>query len=175
MTTDRSNLSRLLPIAGIVGPVSAVLIARAMLSIGPNEAPAAEVQDQHALGAAPIVVPARVTDAQRAALAYFPQLPAAGNVRSPMMAPIVDERPEPVPERQAEKLDDPSRMLVLNSVVGKGDRALASIDNRIYRVGEEPMPGWTILVINAADRTVLLRHSSGTEAILSYHVENQGP
>jgi hypothetical protein len=60
---------------------------------------------------------------------------------------------------------------VLNSIVGKGDRALASIGNHIYRVGAEPMPGWVIESIDATGRMVQLRHTSGAEAVLTYRVD----
>lgn len=64
--------------------------------------------------------------------------------------------------------ESPIAHLVLNSVAGTGDRVMASINNRVYRVGQEPVPGWVVRSIDTKRRTVVLGHSSGAVGTLSY-------
>ncbi|MDQ7013735.1 MAG: hypothetical protein Q9O74_07545 [Planctomycetota bacterium] len=171
MSIKDMDSARLIPLAGIMAPVTAVLIARVMLSAGPSAAPAAGLDAYDQLPPVAPVVTSPITEAQQTAIDYLASLPSGGDLRSPMAQPKVREALELPPEQLVEQIEDPTTRLVLNSIVGKGNRALASISNNIYCVGESPLPEWTITQIDTSGRVVVLRHSNGTEARLAYRVK----
>ncbi len=175
MTIANIDRSRFFPLAGIAAPVTAVMIARVMLSAGPSVAPAAGLEPYDQLPPAVPTNASAPSEAQEAVIRFLATLPSDGELRSPMAKPILPERVEHPPhEPPVAEREDPCEMLVLNSIVSKGNRALASIGNKIYRIGEEPLPGWIITRIDASGRVVVLRHSDGTEAQLTYRIEELG-
>ncbi len=171
MSIRDMDRSKLLPLAGIVVPVTAVLIARMMLSAGPRVAPAAGLDAYDQLPPVVSVAATPISQTQQAAINYLASLPSDGKPRSPMTRPRVREIVERPLEQPVEQVEDPTKRLVLNSIVGKGNRALASISNKIYCVGESPLPEWTITQIDTSGRVVVLRHTNGTEVRLAYRVK----
>lgn len=169
--------SRWLPLAGIVAPLVAVAGARVLLSAGPAEAPAADLEPAASLVVAPVPASApALTDDQRAVLEHLRTSGPIGPDASPMRRPAPAAKPTSAPQPAAGPDTSPSDVLTLNAVVGSGTRALASIDNRIYRLGDEPLAGWRIESIEASARRVVLRNgSSGEEAVLSYNRPDPTP
>lgn len=171
MSIRDMDRSKLLPLAGIIVPVTAVMIARMMLSAGPRVAPAAGLDAYDQLPPVVSVAASPISQTQQAAIDYLASLPSGDEPRSPMVKPRVPERVERPREQPVEQIEDPAKRLVLNSIVGKGNRALASISNNIYCVGESPLPEWEITRIDTSGRIVVLRHTNGTEARLTYRVK----
>lgn len=175
MSINELDRSRLLPLAGLIAPLGAVLLARILLSAGPSAAPAAGLDAYDQLPSVVPVVASPLSDTQRAAMNYLASLPSGSNARSPMTKPSVQEHVERPPEEEpVERIEDPTNRLVLNSIMGKGSRALASISNKVYHVGERPLPDWEIAEIDASGRVVVLRHSSGQQVRLTYRVKERG-
>lgn len=172
MTTSKPDAQRLLPIAAIAAPLLTVIGARVMLSAGPAEAPAADLPDQFLPSdqAGPVAPAATLTPQQAAAAEFARSIAARADIVSPMVQPKPEESAPPTRTvaSTTTRPVDPRELLVLNSIVGTGDRAIASIDNRLYRVGDEPLPGWTIELIDTAGRRLVLRHPSAGRAELSY-------
>ena len=161
---------RYLPLAGILAPMAAVLAARVLSSTGPAEAPAAEPEPASTPAAVlqPTVAAPPLTDGQAAAVEYAAGLAGRAITRSPMVRPAPEQTTEPKTEtlRAAPPPKDPVDDLTLLSVVGKGDRAIASISGRIYRLGDEVVDGWRIQAIDVRERRVTLAHADGRECIL---------
>lgn len=176
MNLDRPQPERLLPLAGILTPIAAIALARVLLSAGPAEAPAAVpgMIDLSRTDAAIASGSASITDRQAAALEYLKTVERGPSLRSPMATPapppvqtdpggLVTPLPQP---------EDPRESLTLTSVVGKGDRAIASISGRIYRVGDDLADGWQIATIDVAHRQVVLTNQDGRECVLSHHMKD---
>lgn len=161
---------RFMPLVGILAPMAAVLAARVLSATGPAEAPAAELEPTGAPAAMLQATPTApsLTHEQAAAVEYVAALAQQEITRSPMMRPAPEPEIEPTPEtvRAAPPSEDPRDDLTLLSVVGKGDRAIASISGRIYRLGDEVVEGWRIQAIDVRERRVTLAHADGRECIL---------
>lgn len=164
--------SRVMPVAGILAPVCAVIAARVLFSAGPSVAPAAEPAVPTQLNLTP-TPPASValTTEQTAALRYVTQTPPAREVDSPMARPQEPEvepvRPVQVePDRPAY---DPTQDLELSSVVGAGERAFASINGRIFRLGEQVLEEWTLTSVDVRNRTATLTHADGQVRVLHHN------
>jgi len=154
-------------IMGLVGPLAGLLAVRLLLGSGPAQAPAAAVDATDAAQqvASVVRVPTpKLSEQQHAALAWIESHPIDDELVSPMyreeamaepeIEPMIDEEPE------IEPLANRCR---LSSTAGKGNRRVASINGRLYRIGEEVADGWFIVDINVEKRTVLCRHTSGIE------------
>lgn len=81
-----------------------------------------------------------------------------------MWAPLSDETASPmleqvayVPEPEAKPKEEPDPQLEISSVMGAGDRAFASINGRVYRLGDTVATGWILEAIDAPARRVTIR------------------
>lgn len=119
-----------------------------------------------------------LTAAQTKAAQWLASRTVALNLRSPMDMPdpvAPTPMPEPVvkvPEAPtpAPKDDDTPHHLVLTSILGgagESSRSLASINHRIYRVGDEVAPGWRLSAIDSKKREIVLSNSDGRSLTLT--------
>lgn len=170
MNISTPGSGRFMPLVGILAPMAAVLAARVLSATGPAEAPAAELEptDTPAAMLQGMVATPPLTDEQTAVVEYVAALAQQVITRSPMMRPAPEPKVEPTTGtvRAAPPPEDPSDDLTLLSVLGKGDRAIASISGRIYRLGDEVVEGWRIQAIDVRERRVTLAHADGRECIL---------
>lgn len=113
-----------------------------------------------------------LTAAQTKAAQWLASRTVALNLRSPMDMPdpvAKSPMPEPVVEvpetpTPAPADDDTPRHLVLTSILGgagETSRSLASINHKIYRVGDEVTAGWRVTSIDSKKRTVVIAHEDG--------------
>jgi hypothetical protein len=49
----------------------------------------------------------------------------------------------------------------LTGVIERGQKPLAAINGKVYRVGEEVAPGWTLTSVHGGERSVEIRHADG--------------
>lgn len=170
MNISKPGSGRFMPLVGILAPMAAVLAARVLSATGPAEAPAAVPEPASIPAAMLQATPAAppLTDAQTAAVEYVAALERQAITRSPMMRSAPEPKVEPTTEtvRAAPPPEDPSDDLALLSVLGQGDRAIASISGRVYRLGDEVVEGWRIQAIDVRERRVTLAHADGRECIL---------
>lgn len=166
MNLSTSARQKVLWVAAAAGPIVAVQAARFALGGGPAAASAAQVQANPDPSPAAAKPAEPLTDAQRRALAWIDE----GNwknalSRSPMHAPDA-ARPSPIVE-----VDGTPRIVVptlrLGGIVSRGSEAIASINNRLFTVGDEPAHGWRIERIDQAARLVLFRGPDGRAVELS--------
>lgn len=176
MTPTSSGLGRYLPLAGILAPMGAVIVARVFFAAGPAEAPAAQASAAPlpTVGLTAAVAPPVLTDSQRAAIRYMDSLRDLGASRSPMARP---EPPATTPPKlgtvaPAPPPDNPADDLTLNSLLGQGDRAVASISGRLYRVGGEVASGWRLTAVDVRARRVTLTHTDGRECTLERRADD---
>ena len=113
------------------------------------------------------------TSAQAKAAQWLNGRTVALNLHSPMDRPDPVATPAPTPIAEpvapiapapAPRLDDTPRHLVLTGILGgagESARSLASINHRIYRVGEEVVTGWRVTSIDSKRRSVTLSHQDG--------------
>ncbi|VAX42625.1 hypothetical protein MNBD_PLANCTO03-567 [hydrothermal vent metagenome] len=170
MKFGRLSPSQVLPLAGMITPLAAVLVVRIMFGGGPAEAPAAMLESASALPAdlATETQATPLTDEQQAAIDFLRIEVTPRPLRSPLArpaAPMVVDEPI-VPEQFEPKPDDPSEHLVLTSIVGKGDRALASLSGKVYRIGDEVGPSWHLSEINTAERQITITSESGETRVM---------
>lgn len=77
------------------------------------------------------------------------------------VAPIVVQtgrEPEAAPMKAGREAPE----LKISGFMGKGDSAMVTINRRVRRVGDEVAPGWRVVLIDAAGKTVRVRHADGT-------------
>lgn len=174
LNLDQRTKNKAAFIAAAFAPLIAVQAVR-YLVLG-DAAPASAGAAVHAGMLPPPAMPdgpKSLTPAQVKAAQWLTSRPVALNLRSPMDKPDpVAAAPEPItattpsittPEPQP-VADDTPRHLVLTGILGGGgesSRSLVSISHRIYRVGEEVVPGWRIGSIDGKKRTVTLTQSDG--------------
>lgn len=113
------------------------------------------------------VLPSRpLSPAQLKAIAWLRARPGVLNLPCPMdrpdpaPAPAVKDAPAPAPAVAAAPVDDTPK-LTLTGVLGSGSQSLATIDHRVYKVGAQVVPGWTLAQIDGRKRMVVLVHSDG--------------
>lgn len=155
-------------IAAASGPVFAVQAVRLLLGTGPAAAGAAQpdVAAEPPASYAAAGPSAPLDDAQHRAIEWID----GGSwrdalARSPMHRPE-GARPAPVVVT-----DGVPKMVVptlrLGGIVTRGSDAIASINNRLFTVGDEPAQGWRIERIELTMRTVVFRGPDGRIVELS--------
>lgn len=159
---------KILWVAAASGPILAVQAARIVLGTGPAAAGAAPIVEAPA---PPMAVPAatpltKLSDAQRRAIEWIDgQTWQDALERSPMHRPE-GARPAPVVVTDGvPRIVVPS--LRLGGIVTRGTDAIASINNRLFSVGDEPARGWRIERIDQTTRTVIFIGPDGRVVELS--------
>lgn len=162
MALDTRSKVRLGWIAAALAPVVAVQAVRLLTASGPQSAVAASPSPMPA-AAAPTVhaaSPATITEEQRRALAWLATIEARpGMLRSPMCVTEPPAAAAPTTIAPVEELPLPT--LRLGGVVSRGKDSVASINSRLFAVGDEPAEGWLIQSIDGAKRSVHLRRFDG--------------
>lgn len=84
---------------------------------------------------------------------------APASIASPMLYHAPAAAPAPAPAA----VEAPSVLpqFVVKTVMGAGDRVMASINGKVYRVGDQPIPGWTIRAMDAKSKRVDLAGPDG--------------
>ncbi|MDX2147128.1 MAG: hypothetical protein SFZ23_06355 [Planctomycetota bacterium] len=95
-------------------------------------------------------------DPFRSTLAVPSEAPAAS--ADPLETQV---QPPPASEAVEEKDAKALAQLELRGVVGSGPSALASIGDRLHRIGSEVLPSWTLESVDARRRSATLRHAEG--------------
>lgn len=173
------NKAKALFFATMLAPVLLVQLVRAGLGSSPASAVAAT--DAGAAASSAPAVPAKpLSQAQQKALSWIAAQPNTSPLRSPMDRPdpqpvIVHEpTPPPVEPLLAPIVTQPFVMPTFNitgiiGVVSSDgiEQALASINHRVYRVGDEVVKGWIVFDIDSRNRTVTLHGPDGRVITLS--------
>lgn len=161
---------RLRLVAAMLAPVALVQVGRTLLS-GPDAsagpAPA---------GAAPVVATADsvapATPAQTAALKHASALQIPDRLRSPLDHPLLAPVQEPPATTATEPAEPqaapapapaapPPTTWTLGSVLSGSSGALASINGRVQRTGDELAPGWSITGIDPQNFVVTITGPQG--------------
>jgi len=114
-------------------------------------------------------------DAETATLyeAEAARLAAIESPRSPF--PAGDPPPaatgEPAPDETPET---PAPRLTLTSVLSGAGGEICVINHKAFRVGGTPASGWSVIAIDAANRSVTLRGPDGTETVLEQRIPGTG-
>ena len=108
-----------------------------------------------------------VTEQQAEAMAHAAALRTDHRIEDPFYYPPVAAEEntvaQPVPSVPATTPTSAAApALSLTSVLRGGDgRMYAVLNGRLYTVGHEVAPGWTLTAVNAAARTATVEHASG--------------
>ena len=156
MALDSRSKVRLGWVAAAAAPIVAVQAARLLSGGDPGLASAAVPP----MVAAPVAivepVPQQVvTPEQQRALDWLTarRLEQAA-VRSPIEVTVARVADAPRPSAVEEEVPLPK--LRLGGIASRGKNVVASINNRLFAVGDEPAEGWTITEIDAEARAVAL-------------------
>ncbi len=155
--------ARVLFFATMLAPIVIVQGARVLLGGTPVSSASAANADPGLAITPPPAAP--LTDAQRRAITWIAGQPASLPLRSPMdrpdPPPIIVHLPiTPAPEPAIpQPTQPPAPTFILSAIIGSSssggsEQALASINHRIYRVGDEITRGWRIADIDSRSRTV---------------------
>ncbi len=135
----------------LVTPLALLAALRFLGGTGPASAPAASL-------APPIAVPASTsapTPKQSIAAAWLAAWTPPDQIESPMLHPRHEEQAAaPTPTSHAPAPQPTTPQFTVKTIMGSGDRVMASINGKVYRVGGEPAPGWKITAIDAATKRV---------------------
>jgi len=167
MPLDTRSKTRLGWVAAAAAPIVAVQVARLLAGGGPGHAAAAIPQP--ALPTAPATVeaaPLVLTAEQSRALEWLTSRRVQQTtLRSPIDVHVPQIRADVLPSAVEEELPLPK--LRLGGVASRGRDTVASINNRLYAIGDEPAQGWTITAIDGQTRTLSLERFDGQKFELS--------
>ncbi len=161
MPLDSRSKLRLGWVAAAAAPIVAVQVARLLAGGGPGHAAAAVPQVVVvATPATPAVAPIELTAEQTRALEWLTlRREQQTTLRSPIDVHVPQVR-EAVAQPAVED-EAPLPKLRLGGVVSRGQDTVASINNRLFAVGDEPVQGWTIGAIDSQTRAVTLERFDG--------------
>jgi len=165
------NRTEVIPAMALVGPLAVLFVIRVLLGNGPMPSPAATEPSDPTYdlqNAAANTSTISLTKKQQDALAWLSSHPLPTEFASPMYhPPASDDSPNLSQEYGTEKKIAPlAESAHLSSVAGMGKRAVASINGRLYRIGDELPNGWTITKIDVVNRQVTCQHSTGIVQVL---------
>ena len=133
-------------VAAVGAPLVVFLGVRMLLAPAPASVGAMPVAALPAADGVPQSSPKPTPEPERA-LKWIRALPA-GPLSSPMLHPRVNVPAEPSdPEDSSPQ--DPLAGLKLNGVLGSGDKGLATISGKIYRIGDEVRLGIRLKGVDA--------------------------
>ena len=151
--------TRAMEAAVFAAPLAILALVKLLIGFGPVESEAVN-QDQ----AQADQTAQAVDGVDKAMNAWIASLDIKPNMRSPMdhgptqqvepIVPIDSVYRPPV-------FRNPLANAKLTSVMGSGSNGLASIDGKLYAVGDQPAPGCRIVVIDARERFVQIELPSG--------------
>lgn len=160
-------------IALLAAPVVAIVAVR-WLAGGLTPAPASQPAPDPTQASAGAAV-AQLTPAQKRALEWIRGASASHRLSSPLDTSTWDVLPESVPTPRPELPSAPIQpglkpeveALRVTAVLGRPDAALVAINGKVYRVGDEAVPGWKIASINIENQSVRISDSEGTEVLVT--------
>lgn len=171
----RPSRQHLYEIAALLGPLAVAVLIRAGRPepVAPAPAPILVAASQTAESAAPI----RWSDEQRLVADWLAHLDRGAATLSPMDHPtpppvkriVPDRQPAATPEVEAPVAPVTQSLegLRLSAVVGTTEGALASINGRVIRTGDEIVAGWRIVAIDVQAQTITVVHDHGETATIA--------
>lgn len=161
---NRAARERLLLVGAFAAPLALALALRAL---GSGPGPAAAFADEE-LFDMPDPAPAatvRTFTPEELAAAAFAESKRAEPVGE---APLVYPKAAPVEAASASAAPvDPGPAISVNSIMAGRGGAMATVNGKLRRVGDEVAPGWKITAIDAGAGTVTVRHADGREIVAS--------
>lgn len=158
-----SSRSRWALALGVAAPPALALLAPDVLALrGPKSSVAATTTDQ--VQAAFPAATAQLSEAEERAAAHARTLESAPAPASPFEHEPAHIEPAPPPEPMPIAAPAPAPTtpkFTLSAVSGGRDRNLALINGTLQRPGDALGDGWKVHSIDAAARTVELRHDDG--------------
>ncbi len=172
MGLDTSASGKLLGLAALIAPVIVIQVARTFTADGPASAHASEIPSPPGPAPTQPVPHHALSPTQRRAIEFLTAENSAAargaEVPSPMYQNQPDaQSPTPQPATIASDSEGTPVRLVLNGIMAGESRQLASINNRIYNVGDAVAVGWKMTAINPGERTVTLTSDAGRTLILA--------
>lgn len=161
---NRAARERVLLAGAFAAPLALALALRALGS-GPGPATAFADEDLFDMPEpAPLATVRTFTPEERAAAAF-----AASKRAEPVgEAPLVYPKAAPVEATSAAAAAvDPAPAISVNSIMAGRGGAMATVNGKLRRVGDEVAPGWKIAAIDAGAGTVTVRHADGREIVAS--------
>jgi hypothetical protein len=137
----------MLEVAAVGAPLVVFLSVRIALAPGPASAGAMPVAAAPGAAETGGEGAPKLSAAQDRALKWIRGLPA-GPLASPMLHPRVNV-PTEASKGEDDSPPDPLAGLKLNGVLGSGERGLATISGKIYRIGDEVRPGIKLRAVDA--------------------------
>ncbi|MBY0111906.1 MAG: hypothetical protein K2Y21_03730 [Phycisphaerales bacterium] len=178
ISINAKGRERLIWTAALLAPLVAVQVARFFEVETVRSAAAAGVVDTPAPAVRPV---ARPSAAQQRALDWLRErdfskvidpfasaVVARGPVNEIHIQPLAVAEPEPPAE-----LREPIPTLELTGVMDGRRGPLASINRKIWRLGDEVVPGWTLEAVDARRKVVTVRSTLGNALELT--VKNVPP
>lgn len=163
MSISYKSRDRLIWLGAVLAPVFAIQMAR-LFDVEPVRAASAATD---VAVAAPITRPVlKPTASQERALAWIAKQDRT-RIRDPFApAPVASVEPslhlqpqsDPEPETEIREI---APAMDLTGVMDGQRGPLASINRKIFRLGDEVVPGWTLESVDARDKVVVVRSSRG--------------
>lgn len=107
------------------------------------------------------------TPAQAKAAAWVASQPSS-TLRDPFVAPAPPDQASEPSSTQIVTTPDRTNTAAgrvpqfrLTGVIERGQKPLAAINGKVFRVGEEVEPGWTLISVHGGERSVEIRHTDG--------------
>lgn len=152
--------------AALLSPLLVFAALRFLADAGPSTAPAA---------------PATIATSSEAGMEEPPPTPEVTRATAFLEAWNAGE-PIPSPMRHPERADDPKTTeadppslpaeiaipeFAVKSVMGSGERVMASINGKVYRMGDQPAPGWRITSMDAKSKRIEITGPDGRTIIVT--------
>lgn len=169
----RGNRRRLIPVAALLAPVLVVQGFRQVSGWQVQASQAAVVVRPVEQTAPATPTPPPVTDQMRKAAQWLESRGPLKIRRSPMdhvarVRPVAPLTPDPVePQPAPTSAKRPVNKLVLSAIVGGKNSNMASINGKVFHLGDDVEPGWTIIAIHPRRMVVVLSGPEGQVLELS--------
>lgn len=151
---------RLLPLFALLAPIAAFACIRFLSAAGPAAAPAST---QALESPVPLKLTQPASPAQQRASEWLSKWSMPPSLSSPML----HEDPEPADSVPLPVASAPAAAPVIvpefsvRTIMGTGERGMATINGKPYRLGGEPVPGWRITRIDGAAKIVEITGPDG--------------
>ena len=166
---------RLLQSAAVATPVVAIVIFKMVSGSTPDTTNAASTTPAPTATTAAAAIPAPTPDQQRAKEWAGKQDPSA-SVPSPLTPP--EARHAQVPGEQAPTPITPRVVGVeysLTSVLKARDSAIAAINGKLYKIGDQVKPGATLVAVDTVKFTARIQRADGSFVDLSCDTSKPAP